>query len=73
MWLKTYEVLDKVKARDFYVPSLSTYEFSTLYTTLHYNLIIDKLIDLIESTFQRKCSPYLACNYRNTFFHFGTA
>ena len=33
--------------------------FSTLYTTLPYNLIKDKLIDLIERTFQRKGSPYL--------------
>ena len=28
--------------------SLSTYDFSTLYTTLPHNLIKDKLIDLIE-------------------------
>ena len=28
----------------------------------------DKLIDLIERTFQREGSPYLACNDRNTFF-----
>ena len=41
--------------------------FSTLYTTLH-NLIKDKLIDLIEGTFQRECSPYLACNDSNEFF-----
>ena len=34
--------------------SLSTYDFSTLYTTLPHNLIKDKLIDLIERTFQRE-------------------
>ena len=33
---------------------MSTYEFSSLYTTLPHNLIKDKLIDLIESTFQRE-------------------
>ena len=33
-----------------------------------YNLIKDKLIDLIESTFQREGSPYLACSDRNAFF-----
>ena len=27
----------------------------------------DKLIDLIERTFQREGSPYLACNDRNAF------
>ena len=42
--------------------SLSNYDFSTLYTTLPYNLIKDKLIDLIEKTFHREGSPYLACN-----------
>ena len=41
--------------------------FSTLYTTLPHNLIKDKLIDLIERTFQREGCPYLACNDRNVF------
>ena len=40
----------------------------TLYTTLPYNLIKDKLTDLIERTFQKEGSPYLACNDRNAFF-----
>ena len=62
------EILDKLKARDFNATSLSTYDFSTLYTTLPHNLIKDKLIDLIERTFQREGSPYLACNDRNAFF-----
>ena len=39
------EILDK--ARDFNATSLSTYDFSTLYTTLPHNLIKDKRIDLI--------------------------
>ena len=39
--------------------SLSPYDLSTLYTTLPHNLIKDKLIDLIERTFQREGSPYL--------------
>ena len=59
------EILDKLKARDFNATSLSTYDFSTLYTTLPHNLIKDKLI---ERTFQREGSPYLACNDRNAFF-----
>ena len=48
--------------------SLSTYDFSTLYPTLPYNLIKDKLIDLIERTFLREGSPNLACNDRNAYF-----
>ena len=47
---------------------MSTYAFSTLYTTLPHNLIEDKLIDLIERTYQREGSPHLACNNRNAFF-----
>ena len=63
------EILDKLKARDFNATSLSTYDFSTLYTTLPHNLIKDKLnIDLIERTIEREGPSYLACNDRNAFF-----
>ena len=62
------EILDKLKARDFNATSLSTYDFSTLYTTLPHSLIEDKLTDLIERTFQREGSPYLTCNDRNALF-----
>ena len=61
------EILDKLKARDFNATSLSTCDFFTLYTTLPHNSIKDKLIDLIERTFQGEGSPYLACNDRNAF------
>ena len=64
------EILNKLKARDFNATSLSNYDFSTLYTTLPHNLIKDKLIDLIERTFQREGSPYLACNDRKCIFYF---
>ena len=36
--------------------------FSTLSTTLPHNLIKDKLVDLIERTFKREGSLYIACN-----------
>ena len=62
------KILDKLKAKDFNATILSTHDFSTLYTTLPHNLIKDKLIDLIGSTFQREGSPDLACNDRNAFF-----
>ena len=48
--------------------SLSTYDFSILYTTLPDNLIKEKLINLIEWSFKREGSPYIACNERQTFF-----
>ena len=62
------EVLNKLKSRGFRASSLSTYDFSTLYTTLPNNLIKDKLVDLIERTLQRESSLYIACNDRNAFF-----
>ena len=62
------EVLNKLKSRGFRASSLSAHDFSTLYTSLPHNLIKDKLVDLIERTFQREDSLYIACNDRNTFF-----
>ena len=62
------EVLNKLKSRDFRASSLSTYDFSTLNTTLPHNLIKDKLVDLIEITFQREGSLNTAYNDRNAFF-----
>ena len=66
------EVLSKLKCRGFRATSLSTYDFSTLYTTLPHNPIKEKLLDLIEWTFKRALknygSLYLACNDRKAFF-----
>ena len=61
-------VLNKLKSRGFRASSLSTYGISTLYTTLPHNLIKDKLMDLIERTFQREDSLYIAYYDRNAFF-----
>ena len=57
-----------MKARGFRASSLSRFDFSTLYTTLPHNLIKDKLVDLIERTFHREGSLYIACNDKNVFF-----
>ena len=40
------EVLNKLKCRGFRATSLSTYDFSTLYTTLPHNLIKDVVWDI---------------------------
>ena len=45
------DVLNEFKSKNFQAPKLSTYNFSTLYTTLRHHLIKDKLIDLINRTF----------------------
>ena len=41
---------------------------STLYSSLPHYLVKDKLIDLIERTYNREGYPYFACIDRNTFF-----
>ena len=62
------EVIDKLKCRHFHATSLSTYDFSTLYTTLPHKLIRDKLIPLIQKTFAREQASFLACNNLRAFF-----
>ena len=42
------EILNKLKSRSFLASGLSTYDFSTLYTTLPHNLIKEKLTEIIE-------------------------
>ena len=66
------EILDKLKARDFNAISLSTYDFSTLYTTLPHNLIKDKLIDLIGRTSREKALLILHV-MAEMHFYFGKA
>ena len=65
-------MLRKLKCKEFHATSLSTYDISILYTTLPYNLIKEKLLDLIEWTFKRALknngSLYLACNESKDFF-----
>ena len=69
--INSREVLNKLKLGGFRATSLSTYDFSTLYTTLPHNLIKEKLINLIEWTFKREGPPYIACNERQAFFTSG--
>ena len=62
------DVLNKFKSKIFQVSKLSTYDCSTLYTTLPHHLIKDKFIDLINRTFIRENTQYLACNEECAFF-----
>ena len=61
------EVLNKLKSKDFKASILSTYDFSTLYTTLPHHFVKYKLIDLIEHMFSREKALYLACNDQRAF------
>ena len=62
------EIPNKLKSTGFRATSLSSYDFSTLYTTLPHNLIKENVMGLIEISFQIEGSLYLACNDRNAFF-----
>ena len=62
------EVLNKLKTKGFQASSISTNDFSTLYTTLPHDLIKNQLVDLIEKTFRREEALYLACNVERAFF-----
>ena len=48
------EFLDKLKARDFNTNSLSTFDFSTLYTTLPHNLIKINVLILLKEPSREK-------------------
>ena len=55
------DVLNKFKSKNFQASKFSTYDFSTLYTTLSHHLKKDKHIDLINRTFvQENTSIWLA-------------
>ena len=62
------EILNKLKTKGFQASTISTYDFSTLYTTLPHNLIRNQLVDLIENTFRREETLYFACNTERAFF-----
>ena len=62
------DVINKLRLKGFQVSAVSTYDFSTLYTTLPHGLIKEKLVQLIEKTFAREGKPYLACNFDKAFF-----
>ena len=47
---------------------MSTYDFFSLYTTFPHHLIKDKLNDLINRTYIRENTQYLACNEECAFF-----
>ena len=64
------DVLNKFKSKNFEASKLSTYDFSTLYTTLPHHLIKDKLIDLIKPNVYSGKYPIFSLQRRMCFFHF---
>ena len=62
------DVLKKLQNNNFQASTISTYDFSTLYTTLPHDLIKEKLVNLIQKTFAREGTSFLACNFDRAFF-----
>lgn len=62
------DVLNKLQSKHFQVSSISTYDFSTLYTTLPHDLIKLQLTKLIQKAFAREKSIFLACRPGKAFF-----
>ena len=65
MWYLIVSIPDLCNLTYFLASGLSTYDFSTLYTTLPHNLIKEKLKELNEQTFNREGSLNLDCNDKN--------
>ena len=62
------EILNKLKATIFQASTFSSYDFSTLYTTLPHDLIKTRIVDLIKNTFRCEEVLYLACNEEQVSF-----
>ena len=62
------DVLNKLQNNRFLASTISTYDFSTLYTTLPHQLIKEKLSKLIAKTFAREKRTFLACNAKHAYF-----
>ena len=62
------DVLTKLQSKHFQISSISTYDFSTLYTSLPHDLIKSKLLQLFKFIFARENKLFLACNYDRAFF-----
>ena len=66
--INSTDVLSKLENEQYHVSALSTYDFSTLYTTLPHHLIKEKLNYLIEHTFTKVNKNFIACNDQRAFF-----
>ena len=64
---KSSNILNKLNSKSFLASRLSTNETYSLYVLSH-TIIKYKLTDLIEQTFNREGSLYLACYEKRTFF-----
>ena len=62
------EVIDKIRSRNFQANEVSTFDFSTLYTSLPHDLIKSKCLSLIKWCFKRELKSYLCTTDTTGFF-----
>ena len=58
----------KLKSKDFLASSVSTYGFSTLYTTLSHNLIKENLLNSLNKCYIKRALFSFAQNEKHIFF-----
>lgn len=62
------DVLVRLKGLNYQASCISSFDFSTLYTSLPHDRIKKRLSTLIQKTFKNKGLTFIACNIKNAFF-----
>ena len=62
------EVIEKLRLRNFQGSQVSSFDFSTLYTSLPHDLIKAKVLSLVKWCFNRESKTYLCTSDRAGFF-----
>ena len=62
------EVIEKLRLRNFQGSQVSSFDFSTLYTSLPHDLIKEKVLSLVKWCFNRESKTYLCTSDKAGFF-----
>ena len=62
------EVIEKLRLRNFQGSQVSSFDFSTLYTSLPHDLIKAKVLSLVNWCFNRESKSYLCTSLKAGFF-----
>ena len=62
------KVIEKLRLRNFQGFQVSSFDFSTLYTSLRHNLIKAKVLSLVKWCFNRESNTYLCASDKAGFF-----
>ena len=64
----SFEVIEKLRLRNFQGSQVSSFDFSTLYTSLPHDLIKTKVLSLVKWCFDRESKTYLCTSAKAGFF-----